>query len=121
LAGAVDRVTGETTKGVVVARQVEVVLPLVGAMALKIIGVEIRDNASGSCVNEVSNAVVRHGDGRGIVGVGCRDELPGVVVGVVGYDTARPGAAGELAVGGVRVRRALYLKQNHTTTPHTIN
>ena len=107
MAGAVDRVAGGTAEAVVIARQIEVVLPLVGAMALKIIGVEVGDNASGSCVNEVSNAVVGHGDRRGRVGVGRRDELSRVVVRVVGCDAARPGAACEFAVGGVVIARPL--------------
>ena len=118
---AVDGVARGASEGVVIARQVEVVLPLVGAVADEVVGVEIRDNASGSCVNEVSNAVVRHGDGRGRVGVFGAREITRVVVGVVGDDTSRPRAASEFAVGRVRVGRALYLKQNHTTTPHTIN
>ena len=40
MAGAVDRVAGGTTKGVVVARQIEVVLPLVRAMAVDVVSVE---------------------------------------------------------------------------------
>ena len=108
LAGAVDGVAGGATEGVVETGQLEIVLPLVGAMSVEIVGVEIRDNASGSCVNEVSNAVVRHADGRGdtvVVIFGAR-EITGVIVGVVGCNAARPNAARQFAVWGVRVRRA---------------
>ena len=76
-------------------------------MAVDVVSVEVRDNARGCRFGEVTYAVVGHRNGRGIVGVGCRDELPGVVVGVVGGDAACPSATSKFAVGGVVVRRAL--------------
>lgn len=123
MTGAVDRVAGRTAEGVVETSQMEVVLPLVRAMAVDVVSVEVRHDTCGCRVDEVANAVVGHGDRRGhtvVVIFGAR-QITGVVVGVVGCDATRPNAAGELAVGGVGVGRALYLKQNHTTTPHTIN
>ena len=108
MARTVDRVAGGTTKGVVVARQVEVVLPLVGAVANDVVGVEVRDDARRRRGGQVADAVVRHADGRGdtvVVIFGAR-EITGVVVGVVGDDATRPGAAREPAVGRVRIRRA---------------
>ena len=104
---AVDGVARGTTEGVVIARQVEVVLPLVRAMALKIIGVEIRHDTGGCRIDEIADAVIGHGYGRGVVGVGRRDELPRVIVSVVGCDATRPGAASEFAIGRVGVARAL--------------
>ena len=109
MAGAVDCVAGGTAEGVVIARQIEVVLPLVRAVALKIIGVEVRDDAGGRGIDEVTDAVVRHCDGRGhaiVVIFGAR-EITGVILGVVGDDAARPSAASEFAVGGVVIARAL--------------
>ena len=111
MAGAVDRVAGGATEGVVVARQVEVVLPLVGAMAVDVVSVEVGNDAGGGGFGQVADAVIRHGDGRGdtiVVVFGAR-QIARVVVGVVGGDTPCPNAAGKLAVGGVRVRRALAI------------
>ena len=93
MAGAVDRVARGAADGVVVARQVEVVLPLVGAMAVDVVSVEVRHDTCGCRVDEVANAVVGHGDGRGRVGVGRRDELSRVIIGIVGDDAACPNAA----------------------------
>ena len=109
LTGAVDRVAGGTTKGVVVARQVEAILPFVRAKALKIIGVEVRDDARRSCFGEVSDTVVRHADGRGytVVVIFSAREITGVVVGVIGCDAARPNAARQFTVGGIGVARPL--------------
>ena len=44
---AVDGVAGTTAERIVVARQVEVVLPLVGAMTVDVIGVEVRHDTFG--------------------------------------------------------------------------
>ena len=107
LTGAVDGVAGIAAEGVVMARQVEVVLPLVGAVTVDIVGVEVRDDIGGCRFGHVADAVIRHRDGRGRIRVGRRDELTGCVVSIVSDDTARPGAAGELAVGRVGVGRAL--------------
>ena len=120
MAGAVDRVAGGTTEGVVIARQVEVVLPLVGAMAVDVVSVEVRHDTCGCRVDEVANAVVGHGDGRGdtvVVIFGAR-QIARVVVRVVGCNATRPGATGEFAVGRVGVRRALAVGVHlvrHTT------
>jgi len=94
-------------EGVVIARQVEVVLPLVGAMALKIVGVEVGDDARRSCFGEVADAVIGHRNRRRRVGIGRRDELSRVVVGVVGRNAARPDATREFSVGCVCVRGSL--------------
>ena len=107
MADAVDGVARGAAEGVVIARQVEVILPFVGAVADDVVSVEVRDDARRSCFGQVANAVVGYGDCRGRVGVGRQDELPGVVVGVVGYDTARPSATSEFAVGGIVVARPL--------------
>ena len=64
LTGAVDGVAGVAAEGVVVARQVEVVLPLVGAVAVDIVGVEVRDDIGGCRFGHVADAVVRHRDCR---------------------------------------------------------
>ena len=117
---AVDRVASRTTEGVVVARQIEIVLPLVRAMAVEIVGVEVGDDARGRGIDEVADAVVRHGDGRGdtvVVIFGAR-QIARVVVRVVGCNATRPGATGEFAVGRVGVRRALAVGVHlvrHTT------
>ena len=106
---AVDRVAGGAAEGVVVARKIEVVLPLVGAMAVEIVGVDVRDDAGGRGIDEVTDAVVRHCDGRGhaiVIIFGAR-EITGVIIGVVGDDAARPSAASEFAVGSVVIARAL--------------
>ena len=78
-------------------------MPLVRAVADDVVGVEVGDDAGGCRVDQIANAVVRHGDRRGIVRVGCRDELSRVVVGIVGDDTSRPRAAGEFAVRRVGI------------------
>ena len=95
LAGAVDRVAGGTAEAVVIARQVEVVLPLVGAMTVEVVGVEVRDDAGGCRVDQIADAVVDHGDRRSetIVVVFGACQLTRVIVGVVGDDAARPSAA----------------------------
>ena len=93
MAGAVDCVAGGTAEGVVETGQLEVVLPLVGAMAVEIVGVEVRDDTGGGGFGQVADAVIGHGDCRGRVGVGRRDELSRVIVGIVGDDAACPNAA----------------------------
>lgn len=67
---AVDGVAGVAAEGVVVARQVEVVLPLVGAVAVDVIGVEISHNTRRRRFGHVADAVVRHRDCRGGIRVG---------------------------------------------------
>ena len=104
---AVDGVAGTTAECIVIARQVEVILPLVGTMTIKVVGVEVRHDTFGRGFGQVADAVVGHRDCRGRVGVGCRDELPSIVVRVVGDDAAGPGAAGKFAVRGIGVRRPL--------------
>ena len=80
-------------------------------MAVDVVSVEVRDDASGRRVDEVADAVVRHADGRGhtVVVIFDARQITRVIVGVVGYDTARPRAASEFAVWGIRVRRALAI------------
>jgi len=63
LAGAVDRVAGGAAECIVVARQVEVILPLVRTVADEVVGEEVRDNACRGRADEVADAVVRHCDG----------------------------------------------------------
>ena len=90
LARTVDRVAGGTTKGVVVARQVEVVLPLVRAAADDVVGVEVGDDAYRGCFGQIADAVVGHRDHRRAVGVDGGRQVARRVIGVVRRDAARP-------------------------------
>ena len=106
---AVEGIARRASEAVVEARDLEVILPLVGAVAVEVVGVKVRDDTGGRGVDEVADAVIGHGDGRGdtVVVIFGACQIARVIVGVVGDDASRPRAAGELAVGGIGVGRAL--------------